>query len=242
MAWFYGHLLAAGGPLGARDRHRQAAGARRHRGAPAGDRPRRRLRASRRVLRAPRPGRCASSASSSRASATSAPSRPRELQRASARRSSAVSDHTGGLVNQDGLDIPALAATGSAEHGFLEGCPIGDAGRPRRRSSRCPCDILIPAALERQITDENATALDCQLIVEAANGPTTPEAEAHPRASAASSSSPTSSPTPAASPFATSSGSRTSRSTSWDVDRGPGAPAPPAARGARAASSTPPSA
>ena len=41
-----------------------------------------------------------------------------------------------------------------------------------------PCDILIPAALERQITDENAGRLDCRLVVEGANGPTTPEADA----------------------------------------------------------------
>jgi glutamate dehydrogenase/leucine dehydrogenase len=40
-----------------------------------------------------------------------------------------------------------------------------------------PCDLLIPAALERQITEENAERLQCKLVIEAANGPTTPEAE-----------------------------------------------------------------
>ena len=41
-----------------------------------------------------------------------------------------------------------------------------------------PCEVLIPAALERQITAENAPRLQCRLVIEAANGPTTPEAEA----------------------------------------------------------------
>jgi len=41
-----------------------------------------------------------------------------------------------------------------------------------------PCDILIPAALERQVTAENAPRVDCRLVIEAANGPTTVEADA----------------------------------------------------------------
>jgi glutamate dehydrogenase (NAD(P)+) len=43
---------------------------------------------------------------------------------------------------------------------------------------KTPCDLLIPAALERQITEDNARDLDCKIVVEAANGPTTPEADA----------------------------------------------------------------
>jgi glutamate dehydrogenase (NAD(P)+) len=86
-----------------------------------------------------------------------------------------VSDHTCGIVDDKGLDIPAVVEW-IAAHRFLEDCPIG------RRVGRVevleqPCDVLIPAAIERQITSENAGRLNCKLIVEAANGPTTPEAE-----------------------------------------------------------------
>ena len=88
----------------------------------------------------------------------------------------AVSDYTGGIRADDGLDVPAVHAW-VEEHRTLEGCPLGD---PVGRAEvlEVPCDMLIPAALERQITEDNAKRLDCKTIVEAANGPTTPEAEA----------------------------------------------------------------
>jgi glutamate dehydrogenase (NAD(P)+) len=86
-----------------------------------------------------------------------------------------VSDHTCGIVDPKGLDVPAIVEW-IAEHRFLENCPIGrQVGRVEVLEQ--PCDVLIPAAIERQITSENAGNLDCRLIVEAANGPTTPEAE-----------------------------------------------------------------
>jgi glutamate dehydrogenase (NAD(P)+) len=88
----------------------------------------------------------------------------------------AVSDRFGGLVSQDGLDIPAVTAW-VREHGSIEGCPGGRHVGPAD-VLEVPCEIVMPAALERQITDDNAGRLDCRLVIEAANGPTTPEAEA----------------------------------------------------------------
>ena len=86
-----------------------------------------------------------------------------------------VSDQSGGLRADDGLDIPRLQRW-VAEHGLLEGCPHGD---PIGRTEvlELPCDMLIPAALESQITAENAPRIAAQVVVEGANGPTTPEAE-----------------------------------------------------------------
>jgi glutamate dehydrogenase (NAD(P)+) len=87
----------------------------------------------------------------------------------------AVSDHTTGIVDPDGLDIAAVARW-SAAHGVLDGYPDAKHVGPAE-VLELPCEIVIPAARERQITDENAPRLQCRLVVEAANGPTTPEAE-----------------------------------------------------------------
>ena len=87
-----------------------------------------------------------------------------------------ISDATGGIANEAGIDV-AAAIEWVRDHGGLEGFA---GGRPIGRSEvlEVPCDILVPAALERQITADNAPRLDCKLVVEAANGPTTPEADA----------------------------------------------------------------
>jgi glutamate dehydrogenase (NAD(P)+) len=87
----------------------------------------------------------------------------------------AVSDHERGLVDPDGLDITAISAW-VEEHGHLGECRLGAPVGPAD-VLEVPCEILVPAAVERQITDENAGRLQCQLVIEAANGPTTPEAE-----------------------------------------------------------------
>jgi len=85
-----------------------------------------------------------------------------------------VTDWKGGVQNPKGLDIPKLiahVAERKTVHGFAGGDPLGAA-----EVFKLDCDILIPAALENQITDENANDIKAKLIVEGANGPTTPDA------------------------------------------------------------------
>jgi glutamate dehydrogenase (NAD(P)+) len=88
----------------------------------------------------------------------------------------AVSDVSGGLIDPDGLDVTALRAW-AAEQGSLEGYPTG-----QRISNavllESPCDILVLAAREDQLTSENAPDVQCKLVAEGANGPTTIEADA----------------------------------------------------------------
>jgi glutamate dehydrogenase (NAD(P)+) len=86
-----------------------------------------------------------------------------------------LSDVTGGVVDQGGLNVEAIQLW-IEEHRFMRGYP-GATWVERMEILETPCDILVPAALEHQLTEENAPRLDCQLVVEAANGPTTPEAE-----------------------------------------------------------------
>jgi glutamate dehydrogenase (NAD(P)+) len=87
----------------------------------------------------------------------------------------ALCDVTGGLVNPNGIDVDAALAW-VAENRFLRGFP-GGVEATRGGMLETPCDVLIPAALECQITAKNAARIDTGLIVEAANGPTTPEAD-----------------------------------------------------------------
>ena len=88
----------------------------------------------------------------------------------------AVSDVSGGVYNQNGLDLNALDDH-LAIHRTLAGFPGGEA-ISQDDLLVLPCDILVPAALERQITEKNAGQLKCRILAEAANGPTTPEADA----------------------------------------------------------------
>ena len=87
----------------------------------------------------------------------------------------AVSDSTGGIHNPDGLDIGRVISW-KAEHGTVVGLP-GAQPVSNAEILEIECDILIPAALENQITAANAERINAKIIAEAANGPTTPEAD-----------------------------------------------------------------
>jgi len=87
----------------------------------------------------------------------------------------AVSDSTGGIHKADGLDIKRVIGW-KKEHGTVQGFP-GAADITNAEILEIDCNILIPAALENQITERNAGNIKARLIAEAANGPTTPEAD-----------------------------------------------------------------
>ena len=87
----------------------------------------------------------------------------------------AVSDSSGGIQNAAGLDLAAVDA-----HKKKTGSVVGLAGATpvsNQAILEIPCDVLIPAALENQITAENAAKIKTKIVAEAANGPTTPEAD-----------------------------------------------------------------
>ena len=88
----------------------------------------------------------------------------------------ALSDIKGGIYNPSGINV-YTALRYSKEHGNLSGLP-GTERVTNAELLELPTDILIPAALENQLTQRNAARVKARLIIEAANGPTTPGAEA----------------------------------------------------------------
>ena len=87
----------------------------------------------------------------------------------------AAQDHGGSVRNEKGLDIPALLA-----HVAQTGSVAGFAGGEATSAAdfwATPCEILIPAALEGQITQANADSIKARLVLEGANGPTIPAAD-----------------------------------------------------------------
>ncbi|HKV57218.1 MAG TPA: Glu/Leu/Phe/Val dehydrogenase [Ktedonobacteraceae bacterium] len=88
----------------------------------------------------------------------------------------AVSDTRGGIYNESGLD-PARVLRYKQEHGSVVDFP-GAQSVSVQDVLEVPCDILIPAATEGVITEANADRVQARIVAEAANGPTTPEADA----------------------------------------------------------------
>ncbi len=88
----------------------------------------------------------------------------------------AVQDHGGTIYNEAGLHVPALLDH-VGRHGSVAGFEGGGQVIPNEDFWGIPCDILIPAALEGQITDKNAGRIQARMVIEGANGPTTPQAD-----------------------------------------------------------------
>ena len=87
----------------------------------------------------------------------------------------AVQDHGGSIFQESGLDVPALLAH-VGEHGSVAGFAQAEV-ISNDAFWDVDCDILIPAALEQQLTVHNAGRIKARMVIEGANGPTTPEAD-----------------------------------------------------------------
>ncbi len=89
----------------------------------------------------------------------------------------AVGEWNGALVNPEGIDVEALDAWRRGNKGSILGFGHGCRELPAADVLEVDCDVLVPAALENQITSANAARVRARVIVEGANGPTTPMAD-----------------------------------------------------------------
>ncbi len=87
-----------------------------------------------------------------------------------------VSEHDGGVYHKDGIDLEALMKF-KRENNTILNYPDAQTIKHRMEVLEMDCDILVPAALENQITKENANRIKARIIAEGANGPVTREAE-----------------------------------------------------------------
>ena len=83
----------------------------------------------------------------------------------------------GAIAGASSLDPEAVQRHRTAT-GSILGCPGTTTLADTRAAIELPCDVLVPAALEHQITEENAPRIQAGIVLEGANGPTTPEADA----------------------------------------------------------------
>jgi len=87
----------------------------------------------------------------------------------------AISDINGGIYNKNGLDIPEVLSylqLNKTLEGYKEADTVSNS-----EILELECDVLAPCATENQITSENAAKLNCKILAEGANGPTTPKAD-----------------------------------------------------------------
>ena len=86
-----------------------------------------------------------------------------------------VADATGTITNPNGLDA-GVVRRHIEQQGSIQGFPEGEVSREPQAVLELDCDVLVPAAVERQLTKNNAPRVKAAIVLEAANGPTTPEA------------------------------------------------------------------
>jgi len=89
-----------------------------------------------------------------------------------------VADIHGGLYNEAGFDVPKLIEWVYGQRKPLPDFPGGGEKMTAQEVLFHPCEILVPAATENQITSKNAHRVDCKILCEGANGPTTSHADA----------------------------------------------------------------
>ena len=88
----------------------------------------------------------------------------------------ALAEYEGAIANPDGLDLEAVVAHRKASGSILD-FPGARNLAKSTDALELPCDVLIPAALENQLRGDNASRVQAKIVLEGANGPTTPDAE-----------------------------------------------------------------
>jgi glutamate dehydrogenase (NAD(P)+) len=89
-----------------------------------------------------------------------------------------LADVAGGLYNENGFDVPKVIDWVYTQKRMLQDFPAGGTKMTSREVLFQPCEIVIPAAIENQITEKNASQVQAKILCEGANGPTTSQADA----------------------------------------------------------------